>query len=89
MTRTPFSEAIAGLYEWRNGVLEFFPIPQMGLYDVAGSNPASPSLGFLGRLLRSEEVPAEWWGSWVSQRATESLSNERESFPNKLASRYL
>jgi hypothetical protein len=38
-----------------------------------GSNPASPSLGFLRGLLRSEEVPEEWWGSWVSQRATKSL----------------
>ena len=38
-----------------------------------GSNPASPSLVFLGGLLRSEEVPAEWWGSWVCQRAMESL----------------
>ena len=40
--------------------------------EVVGSNPASPSLVFLGGLLRSEEVPAEWWGSWVSQRAKES-----------------
>jgi hypothetical protein len=38
-----------------------------------GSNPASPSLGFLRGLLRSEEVPEEWWGSWVSKRAKESL----------------
>ena len=36
-----------------------------GLQLGCGSNPASPSLDFLGRLVRSEEVPAEWWGSWV------------------------
>ena len=37
------------------------------------SNPASPSLGFLGGLLRSEEVPEGWWGSWVGQFAAEAL----------------
>jgi hypothetical protein len=44
-----------------------------GLQLGCGSNPASPSLGFLGGLLLSEEVPEGWWGSWISQRATESL----------------
>ena len=43
------------------------------LPEVVGSNPASPSLGFLGGLLLSEEVPEGWWDSWVFQRATESL----------------
>ena len=43
------------------------------LSEVVGSNPASASLGFLGGLLLSEEFPEGWWGSWVSQRATESL----------------
>ena len=32
-----------------------------GLQLGCGSNPASPSLGFLGGLVRSEEVPAGWW----------------------------
>ena len=36
-------------------------------------NPASPSLGFLGGLLLSEEVPVGWRGRWVGQFATESL----------------
>jgi len=34
---------------------------------------ASPSLGILGGLLRTEEVREEWWDSWVSQRAKELL----------------
>ena len=33
--------------------------------------PASPSLGFLGGLVRFEVVPEGWWGSWVGQVATE------------------
>lgn len=37
------------------------------------SNPARPSLGFLGGLLLSEEVPEGWWGSWVEQFALQSL----------------
>jgi len=41
-----------------------------------GSNPASPSLGFFRGLLRSEELPEGWWGSWVGQVATESLRIE-------------
>jgi len=47
--------------------------------DVVGSNPASPSLGFLGGLLCSKEVPEGWWGSWVSQRATESLQDNHSA----------
>jgi len=35
--------------------------------------PPARVLGFLRGLLRSEDVPEEWWGSWVFQRATESL----------------
>jgi hypothetical protein len=45
------------------------------LSEVAGSNPASPSLGFLGGLRASEEVPEGRRGSWVGQRATESLQS--------------
>jgi len=41
--------------------------------EVVGSNPASPSLGFLGGLVRFEVVSAGWWGSWVCQRAKGSL----------------
>ena len=33
-----------------------------GLKQSWGSNPASPSLGFLGGLFLSEEVPEGWWG---------------------------
>jgi hypothetical protein len=73
MTHTPFFEAIAGLYESRNEVLEFFPIPQRGLHDVAGSNPASPISRSSGETLLSEEVPEGLWGRWVGQVATESL----------------
>jgi hypothetical protein len=42
-------------------------------YELLGSNPASSSLGFLGGLVWSEELPEEWRGSWVLQKATESL----------------
>ena len=31
-----------------------------GVQEVVGSNPASPSLGFLVGLLLSEDVPAGW-----------------------------
>ena len=44
------------------------------LSEWVGLNPASPSLGFLGVILLFEEVPEGWWGSWVSESATESLS---------------
>jgi len=44
-----------------------------GLQLRCGSNPASASLGCLGGLLLSEEVPERWWGSWVGQLATELL----------------
>ena len=33
--------------------------------EVVGSNPASPISRYSGEALPSEEVPAEWWGSWV------------------------
>jgi hypothetical protein len=38
-----------------------------------GSNPASPISRYSGVIVPSEEVPEGWWGSWVFQRATESL----------------
>ena len=41
--------------------------------EIVGSNPASPSLGFLRGLFLSEEVPEGWWGSCLSEFATESL----------------
>jgi hypothetical protein len=40
--------------------------------EVAGSNPASPSLGFLRGLLRTEWVPEGWWGGWVGQSTTKN-----------------
>ena len=36
-----------------------------GLQLGCGSNPASPSLGFLGVLLRYEEVTEGWCSGWV------------------------
>jgi len=41
--------------------------------EVVGSNPASPISRYSGEDVLSEEVPEEWWGSWVGQFATESL----------------
>jgi len=73
MTRTPFSRSTAGLYERRKVVLEFFPIPQRELHDVAGSNPASPISRCSGETVLSEEVPEGCGDNWVGRVATESL----------------
>jgi len=45
-----------------------------GGQEVVGSNPASPISRYSGEVVLSEEVPEEWLGIWVSQRATESQS---------------
>ena len=42
-------------------------------------NPASPSLGFLGGLVRSEEVPEGRWGGWDVRFATKSLLGRCDS----------
>ena len=47
------------------------PVPQP---ELVGSNPASPISRYSGEVVLSEEVPEEWLGIWVSQRATESQS---------------
>ena len=39
---------------------------------ICGSNPASPSLGFLFYLSETEEVPNGTRDRWFSQRATKS-----------------
>ena len=51
--------------EAKKGALDFLSKYRGRPPEVAGSNPASPSLGFLGGLLQSEEVPKGWWGSCV------------------------
>ena len=38
-----------------------------GVQEVVGSNPASPSLGFLEGLFLTEEVPEGWWDRGVSK----------------------
>jgi len=43
------------------------------LSEVVGSNPASPISRYFGEVVPSEEVPEGERGSWVFQRATESL----------------
>ena len=44
-----------------------------GLEQFVVRIPPARFLGLLEGFLRIEEVPAGWWGGWVSQRATESL----------------
>ena len=74
LTRTPFSRSIAGLYERRKVVLEFFPILQKGDHMKWRVRiPPARFLGFLEGLFLTEVVPKVWWGSWVFQRATKSL----------------
>jgi hypothetical protein len=48
---------------------------------ICDSNPASPSSRYSGETVLSEEVPEGCWGSWVFQRATESLQRgNRDDF---------
>jgi hypothetical protein len=50
-------------------------------FFIVSDYPVSPISRYFRETVLSGEVPERWWGSWVFQRATESLQRgNRDDF---------